>query len=436
MLRKIAVCMVVASVVSLLVSGSCVYAQKPSFKGVKLTVAYEGGCLHTEAVLQYLQEWERLTGAKVERAGTPVVELVEKTALELASHSGVFDIIFLYTSAVSGIQDYLLDLTGKVPKPERFVGWRLAEMMFDGKIKGIPHCLDTCLLFFNKDVAKAAGLGEELSPRTMDDFFTILDQIQSILPYQECKYGFARAPDWLFRGALFNLYSGKTIMEFDEKKGLWNPVWNCAAGREALQAVIRFGKYAPPDYVSITPTEDRALFTRGEVAMVDEWPDVWVKFNDPKVSKIAGRIGTFVWPKARYLTKLGGGWNVLVVADVKSKPAPCEEAAVHLANWLTTPEMSQKMVINCGACSPQPAAIQELTRTADSYNAAYYATLSEAVYRCGYSEEMVPTGPNVYQEPLNREVFSAVTGEKDVEEALADAEAEAIQNLKDWGYYE
>jgi multiple sugar transport system substrate-binding protein len=84
----------------------------------------------------------------------------------------VSDVVYMpnYTS-----QGILRDITDKIkalPFADDLAPSHIAAGTWDGKEYGVPHKLASSVLFYNKDLFKAAGLDPEKPPATFDDILT------------------------------------------------------------------------------------------------------------------------------------------------------------------------------------------------------------------------------------------------------------------------
>lgn len=226
---------------------------------------------------------------KVNLEFVPYEGLHDKTVLAQGSGGGydvvLFDVIWPAEYAANNV---LLDVSDRIT-PEMNDGvlpgaWTTVD--YDGKKYGMPWILDTKYLFYNKEILEKAGIATP--PKTWAE---LSEQAKLIK-----DKGLVDAPivwSWAQAEAaicdyttLVSAYGGDFL-----KDG--KPDFQTGGGLDAL-------KYMVDSYNSgLTNTnskefleEDvRRVFQNGEAAFALNWTYMYGLANDPKESKVAGKVG-------------------------------------------------------------------------------------------------------------------------------------------------
>ena len=206
---------------------------------------------------------------------------------------------------------------------------------YKGKQVAFPFAGYANVLAYRKDLYEAAGLKP---PETMEDM--VADAVQADRPDQE-DYGFvangqkgpAVAQDWM----QYNRQMGGSILDKDGK-----PALNSPANIESLAVYKKlFDKAAPPGAADYDWGGREESFRQGLVAKMQTWSVGAAGYDDPKVSKVAGKVGIVLSPSGQGPAeeirhrRLGLGIN----ADIDAKK---KEAAWAFIKWLTSPAVHKE----------------------------------------------------------------------------------------------
>ncbi|WP_067930711.1 ABC transporter substrate-binding protein [Alicyclobacillus kakegawensis] len=220
-------------------------------------------------------------------------------------------------------------LTGLVPNSfwNRFADGLVQGATYHGKVYAAPFFVDTAFLFYRKDLLAKAGLSV---PKTWED---VQKDAQILQKKGLVKYGFV----WQgasYEGLLcdFDEYladAGGQVLDKDGK-----PAIDSAAAKKALtfmRGLITSG-VTPKSVVQFTEQESQNVFTEGNAAFIRNWSYAWPNSQDPKASKVVGKVGVTALPSFNGGTGYStiGGWDLYVNPHTKNLPA-----ALAFIDWMT-----------------------------------------------------------------------------------------------------
>ncbi len=224
----------------------------------------------------------------------PYEGLHDKTVLAQGSGGGydvvLFDVIWPAEYATNKV---LVDVTDKIT-PEMTSGvlpgaWTTVE--YDGKRYGMPWILDTKYLFYNKEILEKAGIKNP--PKTWAE---LAEQAKTI----KDKGLLATPIAWSWSQAeaaicdyttLVSAYGGSFL-----KDG--KPVFQTGGGLDALNYMVDSYKsgLTNPNSKEFLEEDVRRVFQNGEAAFALNWTYMYNMANDPKDSKVAGKVGVVPAP--------------------------------------------------------------------------------------------------------------------------------------------
>ncbi|MEP7453804.1 extracellular solute-binding protein [Phyllobacterium sp. SB3] len=224
----------------------------------------------------------------------PYEGLHDKTVLAQGSGGGydvvLFDVIWPAEYASNKV---LLDVSDKIT-PEMKSGvlpgaWTTVE--YESKRYGLPWILDTKYLFYNKEILEKAGIKNP--PKTWAE---LSEQAKTI----KDKGLLATPIAWSWSQAeaaicdyttLVSAYGGSFI-----KDG--KPVFQTGGGLDALNYMVESYKsgLTNPNSKEFLEEDVRRVFQNGEAAFALNWTYMYNMANDPKDSKVAGKVGVVPAP--------------------------------------------------------------------------------------------------------------------------------------------
>lgn len=231
---------------------------------------------------------------KVNLEFVPYEGLHDKTLLALGSGSGydvvLFDVIWPAEFAGNNV---LVDVTDRIT-PEMKEGvlpgaWTTVE--YEGRRYGMPWILDTKYLFYNKGILAQAGIAAP--PVTWAE---LAQQAQAIrdkgLLEHPIVWSWAQAEAAICDYTTLVSAFGGTFLA-DGK-----PAFQAGGGLDALQYMVDSytSGVTNPNSKEYLEEDVRRVFQNGEAAFALNWTYMFNLANDPKESKVAGKVGVVPAP--------------------------------------------------------------------------------------------------------------------------------------------
>jgi multiple sugar transport system substrate-binding protein len=329
---------------SLLVGPSGAIAAEARYNGVTLNLASQND--QFAAVLAAMApKFEEATGAKVNVDILSYPELLTKITADYVGHTRGYDIatVDIVWSGQFADAGYTVDLTDWIKRDAAEI--RVDDIYpslltslggYKGKQIAFPFAGYANVLAYRKDLYEAAGLKP---PTTMEEY--VADAIKLTDP-QKKIYGFvangqkgpAVAQDWM----QYNRQFGGSILDKDGKPALNSPA-NVAS---VIAYKKLFDQAAPPGAADYDWGGREESFRQGLVANMQTWSIGAADYDNPKVSKIAGKAGIMLTPSAKGLPQQYGigGWALGINRDIDSKK---KEAAWAFIKWVTSPDVHKEL---------------------------------------------------------------------------------------------
>ena len=292
-----------------------------------------------------------------------------------------------------------------------------------GKTWGIPFQRSTVVLYYNKEAFKEAGLDPNRPPGTwqeMADYaqkLTKRDASGNVTQWgvQIPSSGF---PYWLFQGLAIE--NGVNLMNEAGTQVYYDKPEVIGALQYWVDLVNKY-KVHPPGIVE-WGTTPKDFFER-KVAMM--WTTTGNLTNVKNNAKFD--FGVAMLPAGKQRGSPTGGGNFYIFK--KSTPAQ-REAAFKFIKWATTPERAAKWGIDTGYVAVRADAWD--TPTMKQYVAGF-APAAVARDQLQYAKAELSTHDNQrVTKALNDGLQAALTGTKNPEQAMKDAQREADRLLRSY----
>ena len=206
---------------------------------------------------------------------------------------------------------WALNLTSRFPVQEqnKFLPGPITANTYHGRIYGVPCYIGAGLFYYRKDLLKKYNFKP---PESWEEMLT---QGQVIIQGED-------NPGLHIYSAQFKQYEGLVcdMMEFIWSNG--GGVVDHRTGKAILDepaavnaiAFVRdriIGKAAPRGAINYEEPESLDLFIQGKAVFHRNWPYAWAVANDPKKSKVAGKIGVGSLPAFPGYSSAStlGGWQ-------------------------------------------------------------------------------------------------------------------------------
>ncbi|MGO7989500.1 extracellular solute-binding protein [Rhizobium leguminosarum] len=231
---------------------------------------------------------------KVNLEFVPYEGLHDKTVLAQGSGGGydvvLFDVIWPAEYATNKV---LVDVSSRVTDEMKkgVLPGAWTTVQYDGKYYGMPWILDTKYLFYNKEILEKADI--KAPPKTWDE---LTEQAKTI----KDKGLLATPIAWSWSQAeaaicdyttLVSAYGGDFL-----KDG--KPAFQTGGGLDALKYMV--SSYSSgltnPNSKEFLEEDVRKVFENGDAAFALNWTYMYNMANNPKDSKVAGKVGVVPAP--------------------------------------------------------------------------------------------------------------------------------------------
>ncbi len=341
------------------INGAKMYIQKHNLKNPTLTVLQNS--LNKNAQPTYDEQWEKLTGIKVNSVPYGYTDIPSKIMAEAVAKIGQWDV---FNDAPFSVPDYVgakvvlpLDEYAKKGKPD-FSGMTpslRAEQYYKGNLYFFLLDGDHIMLALRKDIMELAKkeykakFGKEPGcPDTMDEldqmvayFHTKKGETRWGKTFDKPLYGFQayRAINYSYRQ--FPTWFGDLLFDKDMK-----PKINTPNGIRAIkQFTDPIRKYAPPDVLGWGTPQLYPFWASGQVFAFISFPSiVGYGINNPQ-SEVKDKQLSCLIPAVKVDGKLrrrsaqagGIGWFV-------SRYSKHPELGYYYAQWLTGPTKGDELI--------------------------------------------------------------------------------------------
>lgn len=422
-----------------------VYAMVPGFaRGANGAKKYDGVTLNVSTfssayptlLRQWLPEFEALTGAKV-NFDTPAFPVYNQRAdLELSTKGSAYDVVnvtFIYTSRwinsgwLTPLDEFIANpnLTSAEWDVHDFLqGGLQPETGRDGKLYGIPWVVEGMLSGSSRfDLVTEAGL---VFPDTTDDLIKVLQTVnkkERVSGYvTDSHYGWTFIPYLqAFGGNVFRNAPDDLFPTLDTPEAV--------AAADYFARLVR--DYGPNGGLTYTADQSTQALKQGRVNFSDSTQAYFAQLGDPASSRtlktvnfgqmVQGPAGRFPGMAVHALGIPTGSKN--------------KDAAWAFIQWALSKQTTQRAVV-AGYGSPTRRSDIDSTafRSKQIINGVDLADLSlKAVDRAaqgGYMKyRTVDVYPQVDQQ-LNKAIALIVSGQLSAQQAMQQAQAASIADLK------
>ncbi|MBI4537615.1 MAG: sugar ABC transporter substrate-binding protein [candidate division NC10 bacterium] len=241
------------------------------------------------ALEYYVKAMGQAPGVKVEGTLLPSNKLREISILNLSTGSSAYDILWgndldIQALASKGwlepLDPYLAKYNAQYHLDD-FPASVLKPFTYEGKVYALPFGTNVMFLFYRKDLLEAKGIKP---PQTFDEYLqaakalTTKDMFGTTMCLKRVS-STLNDFQWYLNG-----HGGHW---FDAK---WKPAFNSPEGVQAVEALKEMMKYAPPGVHAYGNDECTVALTQGVVAMGLQWQSRAAAMDNPKTSKVVGKI--------------------------------------------------------------------------------------------------------------------------------------------------
>jgi ABC-type glycerol-3-phosphate transport system substrate-binding protein len=412
------------------------------FAGCTVRIALVDGEKDEGALRDLESQIEAETGINIDWTTLEINALGESNDQNLRADESNFDIMHVLGFWVAGqvgtglfeeITDWVNDPT-RVPEgydlsdfPEGqldYTGYFDVEAgQFGGDdlylIPGIHS--DSVMLFYRTDLLEAAGIEP---PTTWEEYLAAAEALTTEDVAGSAMIGANDISNFLVDWYARFLGLGGQMTSGSKDDGTLEVHFDSPEGVAALQNMIDLLPYSPPGVTTHGFTEALDQFMAGNVAM---WPS-WVNIAGPLYgpdSPVRDTVGVAVIPGGK---SIRGGWGLGIPKNI---PQEQKECAFHLLTYLTSKDFEKHQVLNYQT-APNRLSMAEDPEVVEAL--PYIPTALEAMDAANRLEFAdIPETFEIIGE-VAREINLALTGVKDAQTAMTDAQAAATAILQRAGH--
>lgn len=415
------------------------YIGMPQVSGETITVFLHAGPFEVGHNL-FKDRFESETGIKVNVVAAAPEAIFERTMTEFTGRTAAFDVVQFIPAWLSDFSRFLEPMEGLATKngldfklDDIAPPFRDAYMKWDGVWYGVTWDGDVHIAHYYRPAFENTELqkqfmdryGYELKPPEdwkqyvdVAKFFTDVDWVGD----GQKRYGSA---EYLKRGRMywwyFTRFASMGLPYFDADL---KPMITHEAAVAAAQNMLDALPGQPPGALNYSYVEVLQAMAQQQVAYLPmQWTSASKAFEDPKQSKVVGKIGYALVPgqrmgdKVNHRPLLAGGWELAVPRDSKHK-----DAAATYIWWYTKPEISLPLVMNPETgMDPYRISHFQSEEFAKAWPAAgeYLKAINDNI-AVAYPDLLIP-GAAEYNDVIDLELTDMLAGSKKPQEALENA---------------
>jgi len=318
------------------VSSSSAFAQS----NVTLSALFMKQAAYSEADVQAMTEafQKANPNVKVNLEFVPYEALRDKTIAAQASGGYdvvLYDVIWPAEYAENG---FLLDVSSRINTSEKgkiFSGaW--STVQYKNKYYGLPWILDTKYLFYNTEMLQKAGI--KAPPRSFQE---LLSQAETLKSKGLVQYPIVSS--WSQAEALvadYTTYLAAFGGKFLDAQG--KPAFQSGGGLKALEWMTDSLKKGlmNPNSREYLEEDVRRVFSSGQAAFALNWTYMYGLTQDPKESKVVGKVGVVPAPGASGGARLSAVNGSMGLGITRGSQHP--EEAWKFIQYLTSQPVQEK----------------------------------------------------------------------------------------------
>jgi ABC-type glycerol-3-phosphate transport system substrate-binding protein len=269
-----------------------------AFEGDTLKLLLKEG-YEIEAIQKYKGDFEQATGTTVETEVYDEPTARQKFILDSNSKTGTYDItsVSFWNLPEYHRASYLEPLDAWIAKardpwldPKAIPKTAMNVMSVDGQLYALPHTIIGGMLFYRKDLFEKHGIKP---PQTTADVLSAAKKLKEAEPSISPFTG-RGAPTFASLGTWLGWTWGYGAKLYDDNMCPHATDPKFVQGMSDLLTLMQ--DYGPEDAASLTFTQAGEKFSSGNAAMMFDTTGFGGIFEDPELSKVAGKVG-FSLPK-------------------------------------------------------------------------------------------------------------------------------------------
>ena len=299
-----------------------------------------------DASLDMMEKWAKLHNVKLTRVPMAYSVFMEKVTATLTSGADQFDVIW-HNDDWGQLWKKWLEPTDDVKGMDNVDKWSLAAFYNDeGRVTVVPMVHTVGTFFYRSDL-----LTLEEVPKTLADLVTVSQRLQ-----REGKVKWGYVGGMAMNNTWFSLWWSmwsnhcdlfKPLFERDNAKlraAQFEPAIAEPCHREIVEFwwdAINRSKISPPGMTAYGRNEANAIFMAGEAAFTLVDSTHFGEFNDPKRSRVAGKVGMAPFPTGPRADRPTSWNDIWGWAIPKTVPADRKALAKQMLSFMLLDEAGQ-----------------------------------------------------------------------------------------------
>ncbi len=268
----------------------------PAFAETQINALFMAQAAYSEADVRAMTEafTKANPDIKVNLEFVPYEGLHDKTVLAQGAGNAydvvLFDVIWPAEFAANNV---LVDVSSKITDEMKagVLPGAWTTVKYDGKFYGMPWILDTKYLFYNKEILEKAGIANP--PKTWEELAADAKIIKD-------KGILASPIAWSWAQAEAAICDYTTLVSAFGGDFLKDgkPAFQSGGGLDALKYMVDSynSGITNPNSKEFLEEDVRKVFENGDAAFALNWTYMYNMANDPKDSKVAGKVGVVPAP--------------------------------------------------------------------------------------------------------------------------------------------
>jgi multiple sugar transport system substrate-binding protein len=211
---------------------------------------------------------------------------------------------------------------------------------------------------------------------------------------------------------------------FDDR---WEPVFHKGGSIQAVKAMVEMVKTGVPGIPTFAYGSMTDAFLLGKAAMYLDNTALPGQVRDPNKSKVIGKVGYALHPKAAKYSTETGGFGIAIPANSTKK-----EAAFLLLQWLTSKSTDYK-ITKFGAMPNRLSTLKDPAMQKEYPE--FTAILENLKYANPDWRPLIPEWPEISMQYIGIALHEAITEKKTPEKAMSDVVEPVRKIMEKGGYY-
>jgi multiple sugar transport system substrate-binding protein len=359
-------------------------------------------------------EFTPLTGIDVQIELLPLERVLQRTSLDVANQTPLYDIYYLDQSWIARFADDTVDPREKyAADPDLAMpayDWddflpSLVDgiAMYRGKMVGIPFDIPLFIMFYRRDVFEELDLSV---PTTVDEYLAVAQRIQA-----------AKAPD--VYGTTGQMKAGHYSLNCEWTAWLWahgGSVFDAdgffsggdARGLDGLHYLTRLHENMPAYVDNWTWDGQSQSILQGLAGVALTWGELFPATDDPSMSLVPGLMEPAPPPRAKLLrAPADAGFGEIPnvghqggSALALSRNSQRQDAAWVFLQWATSRDVQTRASLAGGGASPTRASVFDDPRIRESATVQvgttrHFDVIRQTINTAMGSEPALPSWPDI-----------------------------------------